>query len=336
MTQDRPWYALLIFISLSSYLVWISGCTAPPRTKTIQHIEAWEELTNPILKLSDSRITDIDAIYDRGVWYLFYSVAYEDTSGKYSQIIEVSTTDFKNFSEPILSFTGQEDGWLGMANPDITRHRNLFYLTFNSLGHLAGKPNQLFYMTSRDLKTWTAKTPLAMNVTVNEMAAQPSLAFDRGKSFLLYTVGKQPHVAMAKALRTPFERLGIGTPTFYTSTDTVVTHTQHQFIRFGNKWGLLASGSDVEPYLYRLPTQGTSGLGWLTWEGGYPLKVFRREVASVPAPKSAALVNMKRFGGYFYLFYVIQSATETTQDRGSSNIEVYRSKDLINWAPAGS
>lgn len=223
-----------------------------------------------------------------------------------------------------------------MANPGITRHRNIFYLTFNSLGNRSGKSNQLFYMTSRDLKTWTTKTPLAQNLTANEEVAHPSLAFDRGKSFLLYIADKQPHITMAKALRTPFERLGIGTPAFYSRTDTVVTHTKHQFIRFGNKWGLLASGNGFEPYLYMLPTQGTSGLGWLTWEGGYPLKVFRREVASVPAPKSAALVNMKRFGGYFYLFYVIQSTSETTQDIGSSKIEVYRSKDLINWTPAGS
>jgi hypothetical protein len=59
----------------------------------------------------------------------------------------------------------------------------------------------------------------------------------------------------------------------------------------------LASGNNFMPYLYILSTQGTSGLGWLTWEGDYPLKVMLKEVACVPAPASASLVNMKRLAG---------------------------------------
>ncbi len=87
--------------------------------------------------------------------------------------------------------------------------------------------------------------------------------------------------------------------------------------------------------MYKLSTQGSSGLGWLTWDGGYPIKVFRREVASFLAPECATLVNMQRFGGYFYLFFVIKASVEATQQPGSSKVEVYRSVDLVYWAPAG-
>jgi hypothetical protein len=332
MTQAKPLFIVLIYITFCGLLFSFASCASRKTTKSAEHISNWNELTNPVLQLEDTLITQADAIYDQGVWYLFYAATYEDSTGKRSRIIEVSTTNFKDYSQPILSFNGQEDGWMGMANPHITRQRNIYYLTFSSWG---SKPGQLFYMTSRDLKNWTAKTPLAPQLTANEQASYPSLAFSRGKWFLLYNTPTETRMAMSRGMRTEFEQLGIGRVSFYSSTDTIVPHARHQLIRFGNKWGLLASGNNFMPYLYILSTQGTSGLGWLTWEGGYPLKVMRREVASVRAPASASLVNMKRVGGYFYLFYVINPSGETTQERGSSKIEVYRSTDLLYWAPAG-
>lgn len=335
MRTQKPLISILFYAFSVGLCLLAAACAAPPVKKTVQHISNWNQLSNPVLSIQNEQVTDVDAIYDKGTWYLFYSVLYEDSTGKHARIIEVSTTDFKQYSKPILFFNGQEDGWQGMANPDITRHRNIYYLSFNSWGSKPGTPDQLFYMTSRDLKSWTVKTALAPELTTGGKATHPSLAFSRGKAFLIYHQEKEPQVAMAKGVRTPFEKLGIGTPSFYSSTDTIVPHTRHQLIRFGNKWGLLASGNNQLPYLYMLPVQGASGLGWLTWEGGYPLKVYRREVGAVAPPESATLVNMQRFGGYFYLFYVMNPGNATTQEIGSSHIEVYRSTDLINWAPAG-
>jgi hypothetical protein len=206
--------------------------------------------------------------------------------------------------------------------------------SFNSWGDNKERPNQLFYITSRDLKNWTARTLLAPSVTANEKVAQPSLAFSKGNWFLMYNNEEETRMAMARGVRTPFKELGIGRVSFYSSTDTIVPHLKHQLIPFGNKWVLLASGNNYTPYLYILPVQGTSGLGWLSWEGGYPLKVIRQEVATTPVPATAALVNMQSFGGYFYLFYVINPSDETTLERGSSKIEVYCSTDLLYWAPA--
>ena len=335
MSPNKSLFSLPGCVIICSFLLFVTACSTPKRTRNIAYISNWDELTNPVFQLNDEHITNIDAVYERGTWFLFYSAIYEDSSGKHARIVEISTKNFKEFSPPILSFNGAEDGWLGMANPSITRLRNIYYLSFNSWGNKPGKPDQLFYMTSRDLKNWTFKTPLAPGLTVNAKATRPSLVFSRGRWFLIYNHDKETQMAMTRGVRMPFERLGMGTPSFYSSTDTIVAHKKHQLIRFGNKWGLLASGNNFIPYLYQLSTTGSSGLGWLTWEGGYPLKVQRREIALAPPPESATLINMKRFGGYFYLFYVMNPSGETTQERGSSKIEVYRSTDLLYWAPAG-
>jgi hypothetical protein len=222
-----------------------------------------------------------------------------------------------------------------MANPVVTAHRNIYYLTFNSWGDKAGKPGQLFYMTSRDLKNWTLKTPLAPELTASEKVTHPVLAFSRNRWFLIYNTEKETRMAISRGVRTPFERLGIGTPSFYSSTDSVVAHKKHQPIRFGNQWGLLASGNDHTPFLYMLQTQSVSGLNWLTWEGGVPLRLPVQDMASSDEPESAALVNLKRYGGYIYLFYLSSPGDESTQERGSSKISLYRSTDLLNWMPVG-
>jgi hypothetical protein len=325
---------LIYLVSCCSFFIY-TGCISRQHSSPFQFISNWDELTNPIFELNDAQITAVDALYDRGTWFLFYSILYQDSSGTHARIEQISTKDFKNYSAPILSFNGQEDGWLGMANPSITKLRNIYYLSFNSWGDKPGEPDQLFYMSSRDLRNWTVKTPLAPEVTVNEKATHPVLAFSRGKWFLCYNHNAEPRVAMTRGIRMPFERLGMGSLSLYNSADTILAHKKHQPISFGNKWGLLASGNKVDPYLYKLPTAGSSGLGWLTWDGGYPIKVIRREIALAPPPESATLINMKSAGGYFYLFYVMNPSGETSLQSTTSKIEVYRSTDLQYWAPAG-
>jgi hypothetical protein len=82
-----------------------------------------------------------------------------------SHVVEVSTPDFKHYSEPIFNFDGEEDGWLGMCSPDVQRLNGKYVMTFNSWGDKPGKPNQLFYRASDDLVHWTPRRTLGLNLT---------------------------------------------------------------------------------------------------------------------------------------------------------------------------
>jgi hypothetical protein len=78
MTPNKPLFNILLYLFICGLFISFCGCASSERRKFITHISSWEELTNPVWQLEDTLITDVDAIYDQGVWYLFYSAMYED------------------------------------------------------------------------------------------------------------------------------------------------------------------------------------------------------------------------------------------------------------------
>jgi hypothetical protein len=80
-------------------------------------------------------------------------------------VVEVSTPDFKHFSDPIFNFDGEEDGWIGMCSPDVQFLYGQYVTTFNSWGEKPGVLGQLFYETSKDLVHWSARETLALSLT---------------------------------------------------------------------------------------------------------------------------------------------------------------------------
>ena len=94
----------------------------------------WHRLRNPILFYPDWSIKDAAMAYRAGKFYVFFSAFYTEKEKVRSHVVEVSTRDFKHFSQPIINFDGEEDGWIGMCSPDVQRLRGKYVMTFNSWG----------------------------------------------------------------------------------------------------------------------------------------------------------------------------------------------------------
>jgi hypothetical protein len=101
----------------------------------------WNDLKNPVLSYPNWSVKDSAMAYRNGTFYVFFSAFYPDRGQVRSHVVEVSTPDFKHYSEPIFNFDGEEDGWIGMCSPDIQRLNGTYVMTFNSWGDKPGKPN---------------------------------------------------------------------------------------------------------------------------------------------------------------------------------------------------
>src|SRR5690349_4707865 len=128
----------------------------------------WKNLHNPVLSYPNWSVKDAAMAYRNGVFYVFFSAFYEDRGQVRSHVVEVSTRDFKTYSQPIFNFDGEEDGWLGMCSPDVQRIGDHYVMTFNSWGDKPGKWNALFYKTSNDLSHWSKTMPLAAELTAGK------------------------------------------------------------------------------------------------------------------------------------------------------------------------
>jgi len=67
--------------------------------------------------------------YRDGVFYVFFSAFYDEHGRVRSHVAEVSTKDFKTYSQPILNFDGEDDGWIGMCSPDVQLLGNVYELS---------------------------------------------------------------------------------------------------------------------------------------------------------------------------------------------------------------
>jgi hypothetical protein len=91
-------------------------------------------------------VKDTAMAHRNGRFYVFFSAFYAERGQVRSHVVEVSTADFKHYSEPIFNFDGEQDGWIGMCSPDVRQLYGKYVMTFNSWGDKPGKPNQLFYI----------------------------------------------------------------------------------------------------------------------------------------------------------------------------------------------
>lgn len=299
----------------------------------------WESLHNPVLSYPDWSIKDSAMAYRDGIFYVFFSAFYPKQVDTISHVVEVSTTDFKHYSEPILNFDGKEDGWLGMCSPDVQRLNGQYVMTFNAWGDKPGKPNDLFYMTSSDLVHWSKRGTLALNLTGTKRVIDAALAAADGGYYLIWkegpTTGKmRPRLAFAKSLDGTFEYVGDGLPALLMADgkDNGLTHENYEFIHSSGKWYLLTS--DYTPqglYLYTLEP----GSHWLKWTQGRRLDTPQEKFNTNNRDNAAALYDWRRYDGYYYLIYAGRSEGKTFANRGWNQLGLARSKDLLHWAPAG-
>jgi hypothetical protein len=299
----------------------------------------WQSLGNPILSYPNWSIKDAAMAYRDGTFYVFFSAFYPERGQVRSHVVEVSTRDFKHFSEPIFNFDGEEEGWIGMCSPDVQRLGGKFVMTFNSWGDKPGKPNLLFYMTSEDLIHWSQRQTLARNLTQDKRVIDAALAEADGGYYLIWKEGTQghmkPRLAFAAALDQPFKFVGDGFPALLMAdgNDNGLTHENYEFVHMKGKWYLLTTDYNPEgPYLYQLDP----GSGWLKWTQGYRLQTPKEKFNTDHRDNAAALYDWRQYDGYYYLIYGGRTEGKTFAGRGWNQLGLSRSKDLIHWSAAGS
>ena len=290
--------------------------------------------------------------YRTGTFYIFFSAFYEDRGQVRSHVVEVSTQDFKHYSQPIFNFDGQEEGWIGMCSPDVQPLRGRYVVTFNSWGDKPGKPNQLFYMASADLVHWTVRKPLGLNLTQvgNQRVIDAALAEAEGGYYLVYKeqspgIRSRPRIAFSISLDTPFQYVGDGIATLAMKDgkDNGFFHENYELLQTNGQWYLLTTDYlhnsltpdkyDVQaPYLYALDR----GSHWLKWTHGYTFNIPQEKFNQESIANAAALYDWRKYDGYYYLIYAGRNDGQSFAKRGWSQLGLVRSKDMVHWSVPGS
>ncbi|MCI3920738.1 hypothetical protein MO973_10900 [Paenibacillus sp. TRM 82003] len=307
----------------------------------------FERLRNPVLQYADWSIKDCACCYheESEAFYLFFSAFYEDEGMIRSHVVEVETKDFRTFSDPILHLDGKDQGWLGMCSPDLLRHGDTYYLTFNSWGDLAGKPNQLFYKTSKDLVHWSeGYAPLAPSLTNGNRAIDASMIYENNAFYLFWkerTDADRTRLARAPSLSDDFEFVGNGYPTFVMmdGKDNGLIHENFCFFKTGDGWRVVMtdymkdSFEHHNSYIYTLLAAGEEPERFLAWGEGCKLDIERQRFNTDHRANAAALYDWRKYDGYFYLLYAGNAENTTFATRGHNRLGISRSTDLVNWIP---
>jgi len=297
----------------------------------------WKNLRNPVLSYPNWSVKDTAMAYRNGVFYVFFSAFYEDHGQVRSHVVEVSTRDFKTYSQPIFNFDGEEDGWLGMCSPDVQRMGNRYVMTFNSWGDKPGKWNALFYKTSNDLTHWSKTMPLAAELTAGKRVIDAAVAHTANGYYAIWKEGQhgmKPRMASAPLLDGPFHFVGSGFPALLMQDgkDDGLIHENYEFIEIDGRRRLLATDyNPPSPRLYTLEKPAD----WLKWTQGYELKIPIESFNTDNVANAAALYDWRAHDGFFYLIYAGRTERSTYLHRGWNRIGLARSKDLIHWQPAG-
>lgn len=312
------------------------GCTGAAPARFVD----WAALRNPVLSYPHWSIKDAAMAYRQGVFYIFFSAFYEDHGRVRSHVAEVSTSDFKTYSKPILDFDGEKDGWIGMCSPDVQKLGNVWELSFNSWGDDPGRPNQLFYMTSRDLVHWSPRRPLAPNLTKGQGVIDLSVTRAAGGYYAIWKEGRKPslmrpRLAAAPSLDGPWRFIGSGNATLDMADgkENGMIHENFEFIWMGGVLHLLSSDypRGHHEYLYTLLDPAHP----LKWGKGFELNIPSQSFNRMVPCDAAALYDWRKYDGYFYLLYAGRSEQTTYLHRGWNRLALARSKDLIHWDLAG-
>jgi hypothetical protein len=311
----------------------------------------WANLKNPVLSYPDWSVKDAAMAYRTGTFYVFFSAFYSDHGQLRSHVVEVSTKDFRHYSEPIFDFDGEEDGWIGMCSPDVQLLHGHYVVTFNSWGDKPGKPNELFYMTSDDLVHWKPRRPLGLNLTQvgNQRVIDAALAEADGGYYLVYKeqtpgIHSRPRIAFSTSLDAPFHYAedGVAALLMKDSKDNGFFHENFEFFHTKGQWYMLTTDYfhnqqnplkyDVQaPYLYALE----AGSHWQKWSRGYTFDIPQEKFNLDSIANAAALYDWRKYDGYYYLIYAGRNEGQTYARRGWNQIALARSKDLLHWSIPG-
>jgi len=334
---------------IAPLLLSLCACTAWCQKKPFID---WKNLHNPVLSYPNWSVKDSAMAYRKGTFYIFFSSFYPDRGQVRSHVVEVSTTDFKHYSEPIFNIDGEKDGRIGLCSPDVQLLHGQYVMTFNSWGDKPGVPGQLFYQTSKDLIHWSQPKTLALNITEvgNQRVIDASLAQADGGYYLVYKeqtpgIRGRPRIAFSTSLDGPFHYVGddgVAALLMKDGKDNGFNHENFEFLHTNGEWYILATDFlhnsqnpihyDVQaPYLYELEP----GSHWLQWTRGYTLVIPQEKFNTESIANAAALYDWRKYDGYYYLIYAGRNDGVQYARRGWNQIGLARSKDLIHWSVPG-
>jgi len=287
----------------------------------------WASLKNPVLEHQGWSIKDSCMALKDGQFYIFFSNFNYDRGRYRCYVSGVKTRDFRNFSEPLFTWTGEQGGWGGMCSPNLTQIHDSYYLTYNSWGDDKSHPNQLFYAVSRDLENWKKDMPLAANITSGKRVIDAAIAYFNNRYYLVYKEFQTPKMAVSDRLDSAdWKSLGTVPGGWFENGE---------FIMIDNQWHLLVTDENHLPCLRRMQGSGEQDQDWLNWGGFQCLDIPLQKFNTIEQANCAFLADFRAEDGFFYLLYSGRNKGFGHQGDKYFKLALARSKDLKTWKAAG-
>ena len=91
MSPKKTLFSLPICVVICSFLLLITACTTPKSTRSIAHINNWDELTNPVIQLNEMQLPVRDIFSVLGLDNYVTIVASEQEAHAFCQCIATFT-----------------------------------------------------------------------------------------------------------------------------------------------------------------------------------------------------------------------------------------------------
>jgi len=289
----------------------------------------YANLKNPIYAYRDWSIKDSCVAEKGGTFYIYFSAFYFDEGKMRCHLSGVKTGDFRNFSEPLFVWRGQEGDWQGMCSPNISQINDTFYLTYNSWGDDQDKnhPNQLFYAKSKDLENWEKDLPLASNLTAGKRSIDAAIAYHNNKYYLVWKEFQTPMMAVGDTLGPDgWKKLGEVPGGWFENGE---------FINLDGKWFLLATDKAHLPVLRAIRGEGKTDEDWLNLGPFQRLKIPLEKFNTIEKANCAFLLDRRGQDGFFYLLFSGRNRGFGHEGDKYFKLGISRSRDLVKWESAG-
>lgn len=253
----------------------------------------WGLLKNPILEHPDWSFKDATMIRYKNDFHLFTSAFNEERS----TVAQLTTPNFRDFSGFHLHLDGSDSGHVGMCSPSITQVDGTFILCLNSWGSHSGNQNQLFYLESEDLRTWSELRPLAPDLTRGVRAIDGALTRRFGTWFLVWKAGGDTFFGHSQNLDRGWELIGSGKGSLINNEGIDIAeqgqyHENFQFLEIDGTQHLLSTDYNPHhPWLYRIAGESHKIENWSKWTGGQRLYIASEDFNSVPNDHPAVKRN---------------------------------------------
>ena len=286
----------------------------------------WDQLSNPIYSKEDWSVKDACMIFNEADahFYLFFSAFYFDNGRERSHVSAVKSKDLVHFSEPLFIWDGQDEGWIGMCSPNITKDGDKYILTYNSWGDKRGKRNQLFYAESDDLNTWNKHLPLSKNLTTGVRAIDAALIRHNGRFLLTWKRIQTSQMSISDSLGSNkwLNMGGLNLGWFENG----------QFIEINGHLHLICTAKGNAQKIYKLKNTGDDIWNYTAWDLLTEITVPEEAFNTNDRMNAGFLFDNTSVDGYYYYIYAGRTENKSHLGRGDNKLGITRSRDLKIWS----